>query len=203
MATRNSSMVSCIRSNSSAVDARSSRNSKRRLRSSFAGSLKSSAKARSPQNLPASSVELGLEAVEDVLGGVRDARAVVVPDCSLAARVKGGLTASMLNGTAHRGFDEITEGLSFGDHGVELSAQPRCNTDLRDDSGFHRRSVVHLFYTRDPGFKRGCRVQEVHQAKPNRYESSAVFARRDIDTAMTAGIEIDFAAIRPRKRGDD
>ena len=70
--------------------------------------------------------------------------------CPIAASPrarKDGLTASVLNGTAHRGFDEITEGLSFGDHGVELSAQPRCDTDQRDDSGFHFRSVVRLLYT--------------------------------------------------------
>jgi len=65
----------------------------------------------------ASSIELGLKRVEDILGGVRDARTLIVLERSLAARVKRGLNASMFNRTAHRGFDEITEGLVFGEPG--------------------------------------------------------------------------------------
>ena len=74
----------------------------------------------------------------------------------------------MLNGAAHRGFDEITEGLVFGEHGVELSAQFRFDTDLGDDSGFHGRNVVNLFDTHYLGFRKGPPVRKAHRARPNR-----------------------------------
>ena len=102
-----------------------------------------------------------MKRVEDILGGVRDARPLIELEGSLAVRVKRALDASMFDGTAHRGFDNITERLAVGEHGVERSAQLRFDTDLGDDSSFHGRSVVRLFYSPRPGFRRGRQVRPV------------------------------------------
>jgi hypothetical protein len=141
---------------------------------------------------------LGLKRVEDILGGVRDSLPLIELEGSLDARVKRALAASMFNGTAHRGFDKLAERLAVGEHGVERSAQLRFDTDLGNDSAFHGRSVVRLFYSPRPGFRRGRQVRPVPQSRPNRCEHSGGACwsrhRHGDDRCVRKGLRGDPAA---------
>jgi hypothetical protein len=64
----------------------------------------------------------------------------------LAALMKARPYAPELHSAAHGGLDELGKGLVHLQHGFELGAQRRLDTDLGNDGGLHASSVLHLRY---------------------------------------------------------
>lgn len=72
------------------------------------------------------------------VNGHRNACSVVLLGRSLCPRMERGLDAPECDGVSHSRFDEVGQGLTLPENGLEFSTQLWFDADLGNDSGFHQ-----------------------------------------------------------------
>lgn len=63
--------------------------------------------------------------------------------------MEGRLNTPEGDRVAHARFDEVGQGFTLLEHGLEFGAKLGFDTDLGDDGGLHRCSVLRVSYTRN------------------------------------------------------